>query len=49
MLDGKDILSISYLRYLHIGILSNEDYKYPKPTMLRGLLSLNIYKCKVGR
>jgi HKD family nuclease len=44
MFDGKDILSISYLRYVHIGILSNQEYKYVKPKMLSRLLSLKNLK-----
>jgi len=48
MLDGKAILSISYLRYVHIGILSIQQYKYHKSRMLSRLLALNIYKCMAG-
>lgn len=40
MFDGKDILSISYLRYVHIWILSNQEYKYVKPKMLSQLFAL---------
>lgn len=46
MFDGKDILSISYLRYVHIWILSNQEYKYVKPKMLSQLFALkNLQVC----
>jgi hypothetical protein len=45
MLDGNVILPISYLSYVHIGILSNQEYKYLKSKMLSQMLPLNIYMC----
>jgi hypothetical protein len=50
MLDGNVILPISYLSYVHIGILSNQEYKYHKSKMLNRLFifkHLHVYV--VGR